>query len=158
MIPHGDTSKWHLISNKFALAQVHTMNSPWLPMPMLRLSSFSNFGFFSKPFVWMCTETYVAEVDDSLNSGPTGTGMSRWGISIITTSVSGRSTLPKVLNWGRTVDLSFLNILSLDRNTRDSPFGSCLKFDECKDIITTVLFQRNYPMALTKMEGMHENF
>ena len=106
----------------------------------------------------MCTETYVAEVDDSLNSGPTGTGMSRWGISIITTSVSGRSTLPKVLNWGRTVDLSFLNILSLDRNTRDSPFGSCLKFDECKDIITTVLFQRNYPMALTKMEGMHENF
>ena len=159
----SDPSRWHL---KVTLNFEHICTCPgtYNELSLITYANvkteffFSNFGFFSKPFVWMCTETYVAEVDDSLNSGPTGTGMSRWGISIITTSVSGRSTRPKVLNWGRTVDLSFLNILSLDRNTRDSPFGSCLKFDEWKYIITTVLFQRNYPMALTKMEGMHENF
>jgi hypothetical protein len=49
-------------------------------MPMLRLSSLSNFGrIFSKPLVGKGTETYVAEVDNPLNSGSTGTGIEQMG-------------------------------------------------------------------------------
>ena len=56
------------------------MNFHTLPMPMLRLSSLSTLGtIFSKPFVRKSTETYVAEVDNPLNSGPTGTGIEQMG-------------------------------------------------------------------------------
>ena len=59
-----------------------TMNFPTLPVPMLRLSSFSNFGrIFFQTFRSKGHGNlhYRAKVNNPLNSGSTGTGIEQIG-------------------------------------------------------------------------------